>query len=145
MDSFEILCSNPLNFPLPPLLHTQCTVPKYFSEDFPSGPTRSRVLFRKNKIRPNIWPWVCVEDSILKPVLCIRNATTRVAPDLLKALLIPSDTVVRRSAVDQEDLKPYWESNKRSHDQLFKDFTKHRKKTNMIVVFSHRPLPNILK
>ena len=26
-----------------------------------------------------------------------------------------SDTTVRRSVVDQEDLKPYWKSEKRSH------------------------------
>ena len=31
----------------------------------------------------------------------------KVAPDLLKALAILSDTNVRRSAVDREDLKPY--------------------------------------
>ena len=36
----------------------------------------------------------------------------REAPDLLKALAILSDTTVRRSTVDQEDLKPYWKSKK---------------------------------
>ena len=40
----------------------------------------------------------------------ISSATARVAPDLLKALAILSDTTVRRSAVDREDLKPYWKS-----------------------------------
>ena len=35
--------------------------------------------------------------------LDISNATTQVAHDLVKALAIPSDTTVRRSAVDQED------------------------------------------
>ena len=34
---------------------------------------------------------------------------------LLKALTIISDTTVRRTAVDQEDLKAYWKSEKRSH------------------------------
>ena len=29
-----------------------------------------------------------------------------------KALVILSDTTVRRSAVDREDLKPYWKSEK---------------------------------
>ena len=29
--------------------------------------------------------------------------------------------------------------------QLFKDFTKHRKKTNGTIVFGQRPLPNILR
>ena len=42
----------------------------------------------------------------------IKCATARVAPDLLKALAILSDTTVRRSAVDQEDLKWHWESEK---------------------------------
>ena len=40
------------------------------------------------------------------------SATTRVALDLLKALTILSDTTVKRSAVDQEDLKPYCKSEK---------------------------------
>ena len=44
--------------------------------------------------------------------LDISSATVGVAPDLLKALAILSDTTVRRSAVDQEDLKPYWKSEK---------------------------------
>ena len=37
----------------------------------------------------------------------MSGATARVAPDLLKALTIPQDTTVRRSAVDQEDLKQF--------------------------------------
>ena len=43
----------------------------------------------------------------------ISSATARVAPDLLKALAILSDTTVRRSAVDREDLKRYWKSEKK--------------------------------
>ena len=35
----------------------------------------------------------------------ISSAAARVAPDLLKALKILSETTVRRSAVDREDLK----------------------------------------
>ena len=42
----------------------------------------------------------------------ISRATAPVVPDLLKSLAILSDTTVRRSAVDQEDLKPYWKSEK---------------------------------
>ena len=45
----------------------------------------------------------------------MASATTRVAPDLLKVLPILSDATVRRSAVDQECLKPYWKSEKRPH------------------------------
>ena len=40
--------------------------------------------------------------------LGLSSATAGVAPDLLKALGILSDTTIRRSAVDQEDLQPYW-------------------------------------
>ena len=50
----------------------------------------------------------------LSKVLDISSATAQVvAPDLLKAPAILSDTTVRRSAVDQEDLKKYWKSEKR--------------------------------
>ena len=45
----------------------------------------------------------------------ISGATVRVATDLLKAQAVVSDTTARRSVVDQEDLKPYWESEKRPH------------------------------
>ena len=37
----------------------------------------------------------------------------RVAPDLLKAVAILSDTTVKRSTIVREDLKPYWNSEKR--------------------------------
>ena len=45
----------------------------------------------------------------------MSSATARVDPDPLKVLAILSDTTVRRSAVDREDLKPYWKSEKRPH------------------------------
>ena len=45
----------------------------------------------------------------------ISSATAQVDLDLLKAPAILSDTAVRRSAVDQQELKPYWKSEKRSH------------------------------
>ena len=43
----------------------------------------------------------------MSKALDISNATARVAPNLLKA--------PRRSAVDREDLKPDWKSEKRPH------------------------------
>ena len=49
----------------------------------------------------------------LSKALDILSATARVAPDLLKALIILSNTTVRRSTVDREELKPYWNSEKR--------------------------------
>ena len=49
----------------------------------------------------------------LSKALDISSAKSWVFPDLLKALAILSDTTARRSAVDREDLKPYWKSQKR--------------------------------
>ena len=60
----------------------------------------------------------------------MSSATSCVAPDLLKALAILSDTTVQRSAVDQEDLKPYWKLEKKPHfsrwptNKLFTSFSK---------------------
>ena len=45
----------------------------------------------------------------------ISNATAQVIPDLLKGLAILSDTTVRRPAVDRENLKPYWKSERRPY------------------------------
>ena len=50
----------------------------------------------------------------LSTALNISSATARLAPDLLKALAILSDANVRRSAVDWEDLKQYWKSEKKA-------------------------------
>ena len=52
---------------------------------------------------------------MLSKLLDLSSATAQVAPNVLKALAILSDTTVRRSAVDQEDLKQYWKSEKRPH------------------------------
>ena len=88
-----------------------------------------------------------------------------VVPDLLKALATLLDTTVIRSVVDQEDIKPYWKSEKRLYKNVtfflisstvlginnpiiykfFKDFTNHKKKTNRVVLFSCRPFLNIFK
>ena len=71
--------------------------------------------------------------------------TAQVGPELLKASAILSDTTIRRSAVDWEDLKSYWKSEKDHislgdqqfyYVQVFKDITNHRKKTNRVVVFN---------
>ena len=45
----------------------------------------------------------------------MSSATAQVAPDLLKALPIQSDTPVRRPKIDREDLKPCWKSEKMPH------------------------------
>ena len=95
----------------------------YSREDYPSRVTRNRLLMRKDEIRPNIWLeipqdlhlWRRPACQTLSKALDISSATARIAPDLLKALAILSDMTVRRSAVDREDLKPYWKSEKRPH------------------------------
>ena len=86
--------------------------------------------------------------------LDILSATACISPDLLKALAILLDRTFRRTAVGWDDQIPYWKSdkttileaiNKPVIYKFFKDATDHRKKTNRTVVFSHRPLPIILK
>ena len=47
--------------------------------------------------------WRRTACQTLSKALDISSATARVAPDLLKALAILSDTTVRRLAVDWED------------------------------------------
>ena len=56
-----------------------------------------------------------VKETSMPKALDVSSATARVAPDLLKALAIISNTTVIRSAVDREDLKPYWKSEKSTH------------------------------
>ena len=43
------------------------------------------------------------------------SAVAQVVLDLLEALAVLSDTTVRSSEVDREDLKPYWKLEKRPH------------------------------
>ena len=51
----------------------------------------------------------------LPKTLDISSATPQVASDLLKVLATMSETTVRKSAVQEEDLKPYWKSEKMPH------------------------------
>ena len=51
----------------------------------------------------------------LSKALDMSSATAEVVPDLIKALAILSDSTVRSPAVNGEDLKPYWKSEKRPH------------------------------
>ena len=53
-------------------------------------------------------------QTLSKP-LDISSGTARVTPDLLKARAILSDTIVRRSAADQEELNPYWKGDQQSY------------------------------
>ena len=63
-----------------------------------------RLMFVKKTSIPN-----------LSRALDLSSATAQVTLDLLKVLAILSDKTVRRSAINLEDLKPYWKSEKRPH------------------------------
>ena len=87
----------------------------YPCEDFPFRITSSHLLLTKEDIWLNIWPeipydlslwWRSACQTLLK-ALDISRITAPVVSDLWKALAILSDTTVKRSAVDWEDLKPY--------------------------------------
>ena len=102
----------------------------YSWEHFPSRSTRSCLLLKKEKIRPNISPEISWDLSLwrrpacqtLSKVLDISSTTAQVAPDLLKTPAILSDTTVRRSAVHWEDLKPHWKSEERTSEDLSPTF-----------------------
>ena len=74
--------------------------------------------------------------------LDIPGATVPVASDLLISLAILSDTTVRRSEVDQEDLKPRKKTmfsfviNNIIICNFYEDFSNHRKKINRAVVLA---------
>ena len=60
--------------------------------------------------------YVCEEEQHAKPCQKPWNpsATAQVVPGLLEALAILSDTTVGTSAVDWEDPKSYWKSEKKT-------------------------------
>ena len=95
---------------------------EYSWEHLPLRTTWSHQLLRKEEITKYL-TWNSIDLSLWSRAACltlskaldISSATAQVAPQLLKAQAILSDTTVRRSAVDQEDLKPYWESEKNPH------------------------------
>ena len=57
--------------------------------------------------------WKKAACQTMLKTLNILRAAAWVALNLLKALTILSDTTARRSAVDWEELKLYWKSEKR--------------------------------
>ena len=93
----------------------------------------------------------------LSKALDISHATAWVAQDLLKALVILSDTTVRRSEVDQEYLKGHFSLGDQQvyHLKVFqrlilskdkfqffqKNLSKGLSKNNGVLVFSCRPFP----
>ena len=80
----------------------------YSCEDFPSRATRSSLLLRKDKIKPNICPeiqldlrlWRRLACETLRKALHMLTVIARVDPDLLEAL-----STVGTSAVNWQDLK----------------------------------------
>ena len=86
----------------------------YSCEDFPSRTTQNRLLLRKRKRKPNIRP--VKRTSMSNPVKSLGyiKCHSLSSPRTVKPLAILSDTTVRRSAVDREDLKPYWKSEKKA-------------------------------
>ena len=96
----------------------------YSCENLTSRRTTQRcLLLRKEEIRLNIWPEILWELRLwrrppcqtLSKALDMSSTTAQVARDLLKAPAILSNTTIRRSAVDWEDLEPYWKSQKIPH------------------------------
>ena len=80
----------------------------------------------KEEIKQNIWPEIPYDLTLwrrpgwqtLSKALDILSATVWVAQDLLKALAILSDKVVRGSAVDCKDLKNHNENQQKGHISL---------------------------
>ena len=50
----------------------------------------------------------------MSKALDTSSTKAQVAPKTLKALAILSNTTIKQSAVESEDLKPYWKLEKRS-------------------------------
>ena len=79
----------------------------YSCEDFPSRTSQSHLLLRKkkkyltqNSIRYKFVKKANIRFGTLSKALDISSVTAGVAPHLLKALAILSDTTVRRSATN---------------------------------------------
>ena len=92
----------------------------YSCDDLPSRTTRSRLLLRKEEIRPNIWPeipWLkfVKKTSMPNPVKslgyikCYSSSSPRPVKSPSNSIIY---TTVRSSTVDREDLKPYRKSEK---------------------------------
>ena len=97
-----------------------------------------------NSLRLKFVKKTCMPKPV-KSLGYIKRYTAPVAPDLLQALAILSDTTVRRSVVYWEDLKPYWKSAKRPQSYYFSKtlLTTERRLTGYRCSCSH--FSNILK
>ena len=118
-------------------LTTSCPIPQCLRFKFRSQRVVSSIISIYSNITDNIsrpaWRPAC---QTLWKAFDISSATARIAPDLLKATGILSDTTARRLRRPKTIL----EIRKKG-----KDFTNPRKKTNRMVVFSSRPSPTFFK
>ena len=88
-------------------------------ENFPSRNSKTSIT-KKRWNKAKYLTWNSKRLKFVKKTACqtllkdldISNVKDRVGPDLWKGLTILSDTTVKRSAVDREDLKPYWSQKK---------------------------------
>ena len=117
-------------------LITSCPIPQCLRFKFRSQRVESSIISIYSNIIDNIsspaWRPAC---QTLWKAFDISSATARIAPDLLKATGILSDTTARRLRRPKTIL----EIRKKG-----KCFTNPRKKTNRMVVFSSRPSPTFL-
>ena len=91
---------------------------RYLCKDFPVRNTEAIYYPEMTKCgpRPDLnFHTTCVCEENLSKAWEISGATGWVASDLLKILVILSDTTVTRSAIDREDQKPYSKSDEKGH------------------------------
>ena len=134
----------------------------YSCEDIPSRTTRSRLLVRKEEIRPHVWPeipkdlsvWIRPVCQTLSKALDISSPTARVASpapgksptNSIRYQKICSWSRTPKTILEIKKMATFLKViNSSIIYKFFKDFTNHGKKTNRAVVFSSRPFPNILK
>ena len=91
-------------------------------KEFLPRTTESCLLLREDRTSQRIWPkipkdwsfWRIPACATLLKALEISGATARVSSDLVKTPAVLSDKYIRRLAVDWEDLKPYWNTEKKA-------------------------------
>ena len=143
----------------------------YSREDVPSWTTGNRLLLRKEEIRSNIWPerlkfmkkismpntvkslWYIKfhslnsPRSIKSPSNSIRYNCEKICSwsRRPKTILEMRKKVTFFQVINNPITYKFLQQTIIYNNHIFKEFTNHRKKTNMAVVFSCRPFPNILK
>ena len=92
----------------------------YSCKDFPFRATQSRLLLRKDEISSINLPETLQDSSLWRRPACqtwsksfdVSGTTVIVVPVLSKPLVILLDITIERTAVDREDLNPYWKLGK---------------------------------